>query len=223
MQESTDWKKTTDELIALQKRWKEIGPVPTKQSDKIWKRFRAACDHFFNNKSKYFSQIDTRYEENLEMKNKLIEEIENFELTSDVEKNLNSLKDMQRQWSEIGFVPLKHKNEIQDRYRKAINSKFDLLKLDENKKALLKFRSRIENIINKPNSQQRLRIERDKLFNKLKQMENDISLWENNIGFFADSENAESMINDVNRKIESARNKIEQLKGKIKMLDEYED
>ena len=130
---------------------------------------------------------------------------------------------MQRQWSEIGFVPLKHKNEIQDRYRKAINSKFDLLKLDENKKALLKFRSRIENIINKPNSQQRLRIERDKLFNKLKQMENDISLWENNIGFFADSENAESMINDVNRKIESARNKIEQLKGKIKMLDEYED
>ena len=223
LQESTDWKKTTDELIALQKRWKEIGPVPTKQSDKIWKRFRAACDHFFNNKSKYFSQIDTRYEENLEMKNKLIEEIENFELTSDVEKNLNSLKDMQRQWSEIGFVPLKHKNEIQDRYRKAINSKFDLLKLDENKKALLKFRSRIENIINKPNSQQRLRIERDKLFNKLKQMENDISLWENNIGFFADSENAESMINDVNRKIESARNKIEQLKGKIKMLDEYED
>ena len=218
-----NWKKTTDELIALQKRWKEIGPVPTKQSDKIWKRFRAACDHFFNNKSKYFSQIDTRYEENLEMKNKLIEEIENFELTSDVEKNLNSLKDMQRQWSEIGFVPLKHKNEIQDRYRKAINSKFDLLKLDENKKALLKFRSRIENIINKPNSQQRLRIERDKLFNKLKQMENDISLWENNIGFFADSENAESMINDVNRKIESARNKIEQLKGKIKMLDEYED
>lgn len=223
LQDSNDWKKTTDELIALQKRWKEIGPVPAKQSDKIWRRFRAACDHFFNNKSEYFSQIDTRYEENLEMKNKLIEEIENFKLTSDVEKNLNSLKELQRQWSEIGFVPLKNKNEVQDRYRKAINAKFDQLKLDENKKALLKFRSRIENIAGKPNSQQRLRMERDKLFNKLKQMENDITLWENNIGFFTDSENAESMISDVNRKIESAKNKIEQLKGKIKMLDEFEE
>ena len=223
MQNSTDWKKTTDELIALQKRWKDIGPVPAKLSDKIWKRFRAACDHFFENKSNFFSQIDTRYEENLEKKNKLIEEIENFELTKDVENNLKSLKELQRQWSEIGFVPLKHKNEIQDRYRKAINAKFDQLKLDDNKKSLLKFRSRIENITGKPNAQQRLHMERDKLFNKLKQMESDITLWENNIGFFANSENAESMINDVNRKIESAKIKIEQLKAKIKMLDEFEE
>jgi len=223
LQDSTDWKKTTNELIALQKRWKEIGPVPVKLSDKIWKRFRAACDNFFENKSKFFSQIDTRYEENLDKKNKLIEDIENFELTSDVEKNLKSLKELQRQWSEIGFVPLKHKNEIQDRYRKAINTKFDLLKLDENKKSLLKFHSRIENIVNKPNSPQRLHMERDKLFNKLKQMESDLTLWENNIGFFADSENAESMISDVNRKIETAKIKIEQLKGKIKMLDDFED
>jgi len=223
LQESTDWKKTTDELIALQKRWKEIGPVPMKQSDKIWKRFRAACDHFFNSKAKFYSEIDTRYEENLEKKIKLIETIENFELTADVESNLKSLKDLQREWSDIGFVPLKHKNEIQDRYRRAINNKFDQLKLDDNKKALLKFRDRVENIVSRPNAQQRLRMERDKLFNRLKQMENDITLWENNIGFFADSENAESMINDVNRKIESAKSKIEQLKGKIKMLDEYED
>lgn len=223
LQDSTDWKKTTDELITLQKRWKEIGPVPSKISDKIWKRFRAACDHFFENKSKFYSQIDTRYEENLDKKNKLIEEIENFELTTDVEKNLKSLEELQRQWSEIGFVPLKHKNEIQDRYRQVVNDKFDQLKLDENKKSLLKFRSRIESIVSKPNSRQRMRIERDKLFNKLKQLENDITLWENNIGFFANSENAESMINDVNRKISSAKNKIEQLKGKIKMLDKLED
>jgi hypothetical protein len=221
--DNTDWKKTTDELIALQKRWKEIGPVPAKQSDKIWKRFRAACDKFFSNKAEFYSQIDTRYEENLEKKNKLIETIESFELTADVEENLKSLKKLQRQWSEIGFVPLKYKNEIQDRYRKAVNSKFDQLKLDDNKKALLKYRDRIENIIGKPNAQQRLRMERDKLFNRLKQMENDITLWENNIGFFANSENAESMINDVNKKIESAKSKIEQLKDKIKMLDEFED
>lgn len=223
LQNSTDWKKTTDELIALQKRWKEIGPVPVKQSDKIWKRFRAACDTFFNNKSKFFSNIDTQYEENLEKKIKLIEKIEKFEVTTDAEKDLKELKDMQREWSEIGFVPLKNKIEIQDRYRSAINEKFDQLKLDENKKALLKFKGRLENIVSKPNNQKRMRMERDKLFNRLKQLESDISLWQNNIGFFASSENADSMINDINTKIESAKNKIEQIKGKIKMMDAFED
>jgi len=223
LKDSTDWKKTTDDLIDFQKKWKDIGPVPIKQSEKIWKRFRAACDVFFNNKSQYYSQIDTRYEENLELKNNLIKEIEVFKPTSEVEKNLGSLKEFQRRWSEIGYVPLKDKNEIQDRYRQAINLKFDQLKLDENKKSLLKYRNRIENLAEKPNSSNRIRLEREKCFNKLKQLENDISLWENNIGFFTESENAESMITDVNKKIENARNKIEQLKGKIHILDEYDE
>lgn len=222
LQENTEWKKTTDELISLQKKWKEIGPVPVKQSDKIWKRFRAACDVFFENKSKFYSQVDTRYEENLEKKNKLIEEIISYKLTDEVDKNLAKLKEFQHQWSEIGYVPIKNKNEVQDRYREVINAKFDELKLDENKKSLLKFRSRIENIASKPNSQNRLRNERDKCFNKMKQLENDITLWENNIGFFANSENAESMISDVNQKIESAKRKIELMKGKIKVLDEFD-
>ena len=223
LQDSTDWKKTTNDLIALQKKWKSIGPVPQKQSEKIWKRFRAACDAFFDRKSEFYSKIDTHYEENLEKKKKLIEKIEKFKLTSDVEKNLGALKEFQREWSEIGYVPLKEKNEIQEQYRLAINAKFDLLKVDENKKALLKYRSRLEGIAGKPNAQNRFRMERDKCFNKLKQLENDIVLWENNIGFFADSDNAEAMINDVNHKIESAKTKIEQLKGKIRMLDEFED
>ncbi|MBN1598021.1 MAG: DUF349 domain-containing protein [Bacteroidales bacterium] len=222
LQDNTDWKKTTEELIALQKKWKEIGPVPIKHSDKIWKRFRAACDKFFNSKSEYYSKIDTRYEENLDKKKELIDEIEKFDFGGSVEENLTALKNYQRQWSEIGYVPIKDKNEIQDRYRKAINDKFDHLKLDDNKKALLKYRNKLEGIMGKPNAQNRLRIERDKCFNKLKQLENDITLWENNIGFFADSENAESLISDVNYKIENAKKKIEQLKGKINMLDEYD-
>jgi hypothetical protein len=223
MQNSTDWKKTMDELIALQKKWKEIGPVSAKISDRIWKRFRAACDKFFENKSKFYSHIDTSYEENLLKKLALIEEIEKLELNSDVESNLNTLKDFQRNWSEIGYVPIKQKKEIQERYRKVINTKFDQLKLDENKKSSLKFRSRLENIIEKPNSQHRLHIERDKCFNRLKQLENDMTLWENNIGFFANSKNAESLIADVNNKIENAKRKIQELKDRIKILDELED
>jgi hypothetical protein len=222
LQDSTDWKKTTDELIRLQKRWKTIGPVPIKQSDKIWKRFRAACDTFFNSKSKFYETIDSRYEDNLKAKEGLIKSIEEFELTDDVNKNLEQLKFFQREWAEIGFVPIKVKDEIQEKYREAINNKFDQLKLDEGKKSLLKFRSRIESIISKPNADRRLAMERDKCFNKLKQLENDITLWENNIGFLSNSKNAESMITDVERKIKLAKEKIESLQEKINIIDEFD-
>jgi hypothetical protein len=222
LQDNTDWKKTTDELIKLQKRWKTIGPVPIKQSDKIWKRFRAACDTFFNNKSKFYENIDTKYEDNLKAKEELIQKINTFELTPDVNKNLDQLKTYQREWAEIGFVPLKMKDEIQEKYREAINGKFDQLKIDDERKSLLKFRSRIESIVSKPNSDKRLFMERDKCYNKLKQLENDITLWENNIGFFSNSKNAESMITDVERKIESAKEKIEILQEKINIIDEFD-
>ncbi len=222
LQDSTDWKKTTDELIKLQKRWKTIGPVPVKQSDKIWKRFRASCDIFFNNKSKYYENIDSKYEDNLKAKEELIQKIEELELSSNINENLESLKTFQRDWAEIGFVPIKKKDEIQEKYREAINKKFDQLKIDDIKKSLLKFRSRIESIIAKPNSERRLAMERDKCYNKLKQLENDITLWENNIGFFSSSKNAESMITDVERKIKSAKMKIELLQEKINIIDEYD-
>lgn len=222
IQDNTDWKKTTDELIKLQKRWKSIGPVPIKQSDKIWKRFRAACDTFFNNKAKFYENIDSKYEDNLKHKEELIEEINKFELTEEVDKNLSILKDFQRKWAEIGFVPIKKKDSIQEKYRQSINSKFDLLKLDENKKSILKFRSRIESIATKPNASRRLAMERDKCYNKLKQLENDITLWENNIGFFSTSKNAESMITDVEHKISSAKRRIEALNEKIQIIDEFD-
>lgn len=222
LQNSTDWKKTTDELIRLQKRWKTIGPVPVKLSDKIWKRFRAACDTFFNNKSKFFENIDTTYEENLKKKEELIQEIAQFELSPDENKNLEHLNEFQRRWSDIGFVPLKQKEAIQEKYREVINHKFDELKVDDDKKSLLKFRSRVESIASKPNSERRLDVERDKMYTKLKQLESDITLWENNIGFFANSKNAKSMIQDVEQKIKLAKERIEILREKINMIDDLE-
>ncbi len=220
--ESTDWKKTTDELIKLQKKWKTIGPVPIKNSDKIWKRFRSACDTFFNNKSEFYSNIDSTYIDNLKAKEALIDEINDFVEGEDVSKNLKRLKDFQRKWSEIGFVPIKEKNTIQEKYRSAINAKFDALKLDEDNKSRLKFRSKIENMISKPNSDRRLSMERDKCFNKLKQLENDIAVWENNIGFFSNSKNAESMIADIEKKIEDAKKRIGSLQQRLDILNDLD-
>ncbi len=218
LKDSTEWKKTTEDFINIQKRWKEIGPVPRKYSDQIWKRFRAACDTFFNNKAAYFAQIDNQYEENLKAKLALIEEIENYKLVENVEDNFNNLKEFQRRWSEIGFVPLKNKEEIQRRYRKAIDRLFESLKIDEGKRQVMKFKDKLEQMTQKKSANQ-LNRERDKLIARLKKLENDIILWENNIGFFAKTKNAESMISDVQAKIDQARSEIKMLEEKIRMIE----
>ncbi|MDY0347779.1 MAG: DUF349 domain-containing protein [Tenuifilaceae bacterium] len=219
IQDSSEWKKTTEELINLQKRWKEVGPVPRKYSDGVWKRFRAACDHFFKRKSEHFTTVDSKYEDNLVAKEKLIAEIIEFKGSENVEETLKVLKDFQRRWAEIGFVPLKKKDEIQNSYREAINKHFEDLKIDNSKKKILKFKTKIDTIQGNPRKENKLRFERDKLFNQMKQLENDIVLWENNIGFFAKSKNAEQLIKDVELKIEKARTKLKVLEEKILLID----
>lgn len=222
LKDSQEWKKVTEDLIHLQKRWKEIGPVPRKHSDELWKRFRAACDYFFNQKSQHFAQVDNKYEDNLKAKEQLIQEIENYQLVENVEDNLNALKEFQRRWAEIGYVPIQQKESIQKQYRDAINKHFESLKIDESKRNLLKFKSRLDNVHGNPRQENKVRMERDKLFNRLRQIENDITLWENNIGFFTKSKNAEQMIKDVERKIEKGHEEIKLLEEKIKMIDKLD-
>jgi hypothetical protein len=223
LRESSEWKKTTEELIALQQRWKEIGPVPHKHSDRVWKRFRTACDAFFERKSKHFSEIDNSFGSNLQKKLDLIKLIEEFSIGENAEDSLEKLKDFQRQWSEIGFVPLKDKDDIHEKYREAINKKFDELRIDDSHRNLLKFKNKMESYLEKPNGMQRIRMEREKYITRLKQLEGDIVLWENNIGFFARSRNAETMIREVEMKIESSKKNIELLNRKINMIDDIDD
>ncbi len=219
LQDSTDWKKTTDEYIRLQRKWKEIGPAPRKHSDQVWKRFRMACDKFFARKTEYFSTIDTTFEKNLEHKESLIKEIEGFAPTENSNKDLEKLQEFQRRWTEIGFVPYEKKDELQQKYRDAINIQFDGLEVDEFKKNILKFKNRIESIMQKPNPEGKLRYEREKYMVKLQQLKGDIGIWENNIGFFANTENAESMLKDFEVKIANAKETIHLLEEKIFILD----
>jgi len=222
LKDSTEWKKTTEDLIHLQEQWKLIGPVPRKYSDQIWKRFRAACDYFFNMKSEYYSTIDQTFETNLTRKEVLIKEIESFALTSDLTENFKHLNEFQRKWTEIGFVPLKDKDAIQEKYRLALNMHYDNLKIDDQKRNLLKFRNRVSSLIQKPKADLKLRQEREKFVIRMQQLKNDITLWENNIGFFAKSKNAQSMIDEVNNKITSAKEAIKLLEAKIEMIDNLE-
>ncbi|WP_423128178.1 DUF349 domain-containing protein [Gaoshiqia sp. Z1-71] len=223
LKDSTDWKKTTDEFIRIQKKWKEIGPVPRKQSDLIWKRFRAACDYFFEQKSIHFSSVDHDQVENLRLKKSLIKEIKDYVLTKDEDADLEQMKDFQRRWTEIGHVPFKDKDKVQNEFRDAINIHFDHLKIDDQKRNLLKFKNKMSNFSVTSKGQNKMRFERDKYVIKLKQMESDLALLNNNIGFFANTKNAESLIDDVTKKIQSTQEKIEFLKEKIRIIDEMDD
>ncbi len=220
LQESTDWKNTSDSLIKLQKEWKEIGPVPRKQSERTWKRFRKACDHFFNMKSQHFATLDSSYEVNLVAKMAIIDELEKFEAGNDVQAAFDRLKDLQRKWTEIGFVPFNKKEEITNRYRNALNHEFDKLRIGDDDKSILKYRTKLDNLKTNPKASRKVRNEREKFFVKIKQLENDIVLWENNIGFFAKSANADNMIREVQEKIENAKRMIKTLEEKVKMIDQ---
>ncbi len=217
---SEDWRRTTDYLIDLQKKWKEIGPVPRRYSDKIWKRFRSACDTFFNRKSEYFSNIDQKYDENLKLKKELLEKIRSFEKSDNLDDNFARLKEFQHQWSEIGFVPIKKKDEIMQQYRQAVDHFYDSLKLDEARKSLLRYKNKLEDMDTAPNFRRKLYAEREKFINRLKTLESDIVTWENNIGFFAKSASSNPMIEEVTRKIENAKKNLKILKEKIKMIDD---
>ncbi|MBR5864898.1 MAG: DUF349 domain-containing protein [Alistipes sp.] len=212
---SEDWKHATDELIALQARWKQVGPVARRHSDAVWKRFRAACDKFFERKSAHFSSVDSEHEQNLKLKLALIEEMK----AADVKAGgFEMVKEFQRRWSQIGFVPIKQKDALQKEYKAIVDGMFATLRSSERDRSMNRFKERVSNM--KGGNQ--LRSERERLYNKIKQMEQDIALLENNIGFFSKSKNAEALIADVREKIARSKRDMAELIEKVRLIDEQE-
>lgn len=218
---STDWKNTTRELINLQADWKKIGPVPRKQSDRIWKRFRAACDEFFTSKTEYFKNIQSHEDENLRMKLDLIEKVKAFEIGDDRNQAVEALKDYQRQWMEIGFIPIKEKERIQNEFRSLINKHFEKLKVESFAMGAQNYRNRLERMSkDAPEAGRIIGKERNFLLGKIQQLQEDIKLWENNIGFFAESKTANLLKTEFEKKIAKAKEELSGFEAKLKMLRE---
>ena len=214
---SEEWKKTTDELIALQARWKQIGAVSRRHSEAVWKRFRAACDKFFERKAAHFASVDSEYEENLRRKQALLDEM----AAADVRTGgYEVIRDFQRRWSEIGFVPIKQKDAIQKRYKAAVDELFNVLRGSERDRSMGRFREKISSM--KGAGDRRLRSERERLYNKVRQLEQEIALLENNIGFFTKSKNAEALVAEVRAKIERAREEMAATIEKVRLIDRQE-
>lgn len=222
LKDSTDWKKTTDEFVNLQKQWKEIGQVSHKQSEQLWKRFREACNHFFSAKAEHFSSIDGEQEANLNKKLELIERAKNFEKSDDNTDNLNRLTELQKEWAGIGHVPLSKKDAVQKDFRNAINAQFEALKLEANERERTNYKTKIESWASSQ-SKGKIYSERNKIVQKMRELENEITLYENNMGFFSKSANSEALIKDINRKIDKAKNYLHELQEKLRMLSEVDE
>jgi len=220
IKENQDWKHTTEELIRLQHEWKKIGPVPKKYSDKIWKRFRAACDDFFHAKSTYFANVDSKEEENLKLKQDLIAQIKEYQFGADNNENLQIIKDFQRKYMEIGHVPMKVKDSLHREFREAINAHLDKLQIGTIEKSTISFKSKFETIAHSPNANQTIYKEKSFIIAKINTLKNDIKLWENNIGFFANSKKANVLKDEFLQKIEKAKEDIKVMEEKLKFLRE---
>ena len=220
LMESTDWKNATEQIKKLQEEWKTIGPVPKRHTDKIWKRFRAACDTFFNRKNEHFSGRRTEEEANLAAKKALIEEIKAFEIGPSRNENMEAIKAFQKRWIEIGYVPMKHKDAINKEYRELIDGFFDTMRKNQNEASTNEFREMMETWKDDPNAGERVRREGNKLQTRIQKLRDEIAAMENNIGFFSNSKNSELMRAEYEKKINKAKEDLKVLEAKLKIAEE---
>ena len=204
LKSSTEWKKATDQFINLQKQWKEIGAVPRKKSEQLWKRFRAACDEFFEARDKQ-GKPENDFYGNLKAKRKLIDDIKAY-VPADAEADAAAQQDFAEKWQAIGFVPFKEKESVNQAYREAMQEKFP------------GFGSRAPRGAGRGPAKPRS--EKDILIQRYNTLQSEIDTYENNIGFFAMSKNAEALIQQMHKKIEDAKGELKELEAKIRQAEE---
>ena len=215
-----DWKKATAELLQLQEEWKQTGAVSRKVSEKIWHRFRSACDEFFAKKGEYFNNIHGSEKENLEKKEAIIAQLKEHQFGEDKEENINVIKDFQRQWMEIGFVPIAEKDRLQKEFRGIIDGYFEKLKISAREAEETAYRERIHNIAG--DAKKFVHGERQELQEKIEKLRNDLNVWENNLGFLASSKQADLLKMEFEKKMQGARQQIALLQAKLRILNETE-
>lgn len=220
LKDSTDWRKTTEEMIAIQKEWKKIGPVPRKYSDAIWKQFVGACDYFFEQKNKNVSSQKVEETENLEKKKDLIGRINALSEEQDSKVAMDMLRGYMDEWHEIGFVPFKEKDKIYKEYQSALDVQFDRLKMDKSERRLQSFRSNIEDITKSERPKGKLYKERDRLMHHFNKIKSDLQTYENNMGFLSVSKGSGGLLKEMEHKIQDLKNELELIVQKIDAIDE---
>lgn len=217
LQDSTDWKSTSDKLIALQKEWKTIGMVPKKLGDKLWNDFLTACNHFFDARNN--ANAGTRNEErtNLENKRSIIEKLK--ALAEGTEDNIqDKVRELTEEYNSIGHVPFKEKDKLYKEYHDILDKLYKELNISTARRRLDKFRNNLKNVAEKGSDA--LDNERARLMRRYEALKQEIQTYENNIGFLsAASKKGNSLIDEMNRKVQKLKDDMKLVHEKIKAID----
>jgi hypothetical protein len=217
LRESNDWDKTSNELKTLQQKWKDVGPVPEKFREKVFKEFKDACDYFFAQKRGQQGKVEQEQIDNLNLKTAICEELEKN--TQEKTASIEVLKDLQDRYNTIGFVPRKDITAIKNRYHEAVDKFVEAIpNLSEDDKSRVLLENQISDLRNDPMGDRKIYQKEQVIRKKITKVENDIALWKNNLEFFGKSQNAEKVREEFNDKIKEATAHLQQLKQQLKLL-----
>ncbi len=215
--ESTEWRSTTDKLIELQRQWKTIGAVPKKHSESVWKRFLTACDSFFDRKKQATSGTRKAEQENLKIKQDLIERLKAIGPDTPRDEAISTVKDVQAKWRETGHVPFKEKDSLHEAYRTLTGDLYKSLDIRGEAARMNSFENSLNEMKGDDN---KLFRERDRLVRIFEQRRSELNTYENNLGFFnSKTKTGDSMLREMERKIQRLKEDIATLESKIKMID----
>ena len=215
--DSTDWKKTGDKIIALQKEWKTVGVVPRKQGELLWKDFLEACNKFFEARNKANAGTRNTEHSNLAKKREVVAKLKDL-LENPVENVQQALQKLTEEYNSIGHVPFKEKDNIYKEYHEVLDKIYKDLHISNAKRRLDNFKSNLKNVAEKGSDA--LDNERGRLLRRYDQLRNDITTYENNLGFLnAASKKGNSLVEEMNRKVQKLKDDLELVKKKIKAID----
>ena len=217
LMESTDWKVTTDKMIALQKEWKTIGAVPKKAGDELWSKFLEACNKFFE--ARNAANAGTRNEErtNLDKKKAIISQLKEL-VEGNVDDLQEKVKGLVDEYAKIGHVPYKEKDKLYKQYHEVLDKLYDDLHVTTAKRRLDNFKSNLKNVVKR--GEDALDNERGRLMRRYEGLKQEINTYENNLGFLnASSKKGNSLIDEMNRKVQRLKDDMELIKQKIKTID----
>jgi len=214
LMDSTEWKEATDKFVEMQKEWKTIGPVVKKQSDAVWKRFIAACDHFFEEKKKQNVNVHAVEHENLKAKKEVIATLKST-IEEAGENAAQTVRDLMERWQSIGHVPFKEKDKIYAQYRELIDKAFDTLNMRGSR-----FSDNAPRGGGRQSGSDRGLSERDRLVRTYEQRMSELKTFENNMGFLtANTKSGNSLVQEMERRISRLKEEIAGLEQRIKELD----
>ena len=217
LQDSTEWRKTTDKLIELQKQWKTIGAVPRKYSEQLWKRFTEACDKFFAAKNEATAEQRAEEKQNLEAKKDIISQLK--QLAADTASaTIDHVKELQAKWNEVGHVPFRDKDKLYKEYREVADELYKQFGASQARRRLEGFQKSVRQAVAKGEST--LSRERERLQRIFETRKAEFQTYENNLNFLnATSKSGNTLVAEMNKKVEKLREELDLLAGKIKAVE----